>query len=482
MEHQGKTAVWVLDQATMTVTPQPIQVAGAEGNAVLVRGGLAPGQVVVTAGVHVLTSGQKVKLYAQIVAIRVDVDDRALSVRRDDERSGLRSSRLNISRWALEHPALTRYLMVVLMVLGFAAYFQLGQDEDPPFTFRAMVVRAFWPGASAQQMAEQVTDKIEKTLQEVPHADTIRSYTKPGESLTIFQIRDSSPPKEVANVWYQVRKKIGDMRGTLPAGVIGPFFNDEFGDVYGSIYALTSDGFSYEELREHADRVRQRLLQVRDVAKVELFGAQDEKLFVEISQKRLAQLGIDLNQVVAQLGAQNAVEGAGVLSAASDNIQVRIGGQFNSVDELKRFPIRAVNPANGLASSLRLADIAEIRRAYLDPPQTKVRHQGQEVIALGISMAKGGDIIELGKALSTTVALHSEATCRSASRCARFRTSRRRCRARSASSSACCSRRSRSCWRSASSAWACTSSRFASTSGPAWWWASRSRWCWRSPS
>ncbi len=314
------------------------------------------------------------------------------------------ASRLNISRWALEHPALTRYLMVVLMVLGFAAYFQLGQDEDPPFTFRAMVVRAFWPGASAQQMAEQVTDKIEKTLQEAPYADKIRSYTKPGESLTIFQIRDSSPPKDVANVWYQVRKKIGDMRGTLPSGVIGPFYNDEFGDVYGSIYALTSDGFSYEELREHADRVRQTLLQVPHVAKVELFGAQDEKLFVEISQKRLAQLGIDINQVVAQLGAQNAVEGAGVLSAASDNIQVRIGGQFNSVDELKHFPIRAVNPANGLASSLRLADIAEIRRAYVDPPQTKVRHQGQEVIALGISMAKGGDIIELGKALGTNVA------------------------------------------------------------------------------
>lgn len=314
-------------------------------------------------------------------------------------------SRFNISRWALEHPALTRYLMVVLLVLGFAAYFQLGQDEDPPFTFRAMVVRAFWPGASAQQMAEQVTDKIEKTLQEAPYADKIRSYTKPGESLTIFQIRDSSPPKEVANVWYQVRKKIGDMRGTLPVGVVGPFYNDEFGDVFGSIYALSSDGFSQKELRDHADRVRQKLLQVPDVAKVELFGAQDEKLFVEISQRRLAQLGIDLTQVVAQLGAQNAVEGAGVLSAASDNVQVRIGGQFNSVEELKRFPIRAINPATGLASSLRLGDIAEIKRVYLDPPQTKVRYQGQEVIALGISMARGGDIIALGKSLSASIGL-----------------------------------------------------------------------------
>ncbi len=180
----------------------------------------------------------------------------------------------NISRWALEHPALTRYLMIVLMVLGVAAYFQLGQDEDPPFTFRAMVVQAYWPGASAQQVAEQVTDRIEKTLQEVPYADKIRSYTKPGESLTILQLKDSSPAKEVAGSWYQARKRVGNMRGTLPSGVIGPVFNDDFGDVFGTIYALAADGFSAEELRVHAESVRQRLLRVPDVAKVELFGVQ----------------------------------------------------------------------------------------------------------------------------------------------------------------------------------------------------------------
>src|SRR5688572_12254252 len=191
----------------------------------------------------------------------------------------------NLSKWALDHPALTRYLMVVLMLLRFTAYFQLGQDEDPPFTFRAMVVRTYWPGATAQQVAEQVTDKIERTLQEVPYADKIRSYTKPGESLTLFQIADSTPPREVPNIWYQVRKKVGDMRGTLPSGIRGPFFNDEFGDVYGSIYALSADGFSDEELRQHAERVRSRLLRVPDVAKVELFGVQEEKVYVEISQK-----------------------------------------------------------------------------------------------------------------------------------------------------------------------------------------------------
>lgn len=303
------------------------------------------------------------------------------------------AKRFNISKWALDHPALTRYLIVVLMLLGLAAYFQLGQDEDPPFTFRAMVVRAYWPGATAQQIADQVTDKIEKTLQEVPYADKIRSYSKPGETLIIFQVQDSSPPKEMQQIWYTVRKKVQDIRGTLPGGVIGPFFNDEFGDVYGSIYALSSDGFSYEELKEQADRVRQRLLKVKHVNKVEIFGAQDEKVFIEISQKRLAQLGLDFNGVIAQLGAQNAVESAGVIDSPSDYVQVRVGGQFNSVEELRALPIRA----NG--NSFRLGDIATVKRAYVDPPQVKVRDNGREVIALGISMAKGGDIIELGKEL-----------------------------------------------------------------------------------
>ena len=314
------------------------------------------------------------------------------------------TSRFNVSRWAIEHAPLTRYLMIVLLALGAAAYFQLGQDEDPPFTFRVMVVQAFWPGATAMQMAEQVTDRIEKTLQEVPYADVIRSYTKPGESLTLLALADSSPPKSVPEVWYQVRKKVGDMRSTLPAGVIGPVFNDEFGDVYGSIFALSADGFSPEELREFADDVRQRLLRVPDVAKVAMFGAQPEKLYVEIPQKRLAQLGLDLNQVVAQLGAQNAVEGAGVLDARSENLQVRVGGSFDSIDELARLPIRAVNPATGAASSLRLGDIAEIRRAYADPPAVMVRHQGRPVIALGVSMAEGGDIIALGRALKAAAA------------------------------------------------------------------------------
>jgi multidrug efflux pump subunit AcrB len=305
----------------------------------------------------------------------------------------------NLSRWAIEHPALTRYLLVVLMVLGFAAYFQLGQDEDPPFTFRAMVVRTYWPGATAQQVAEQVTDKIERTLQEVPGADKIRSYSKPGESQIIFQLKDSTRGADVPNTWYTVRKKIGDMRSTLPGGIQGPFFNDEFGDVYGVIYALESEGFSDAEVKVFADDVRQQLLRVPDVAKVELFGVQDEKLYIEISQKRLSQLGLDMNQVLAQLGQQNAVESAGAVQTPLDVVQVRVAGQFEAVEQLRAMPIRGSTGAQ-----LRLGDIAEIKRGYVDPASIKVRYQGKQVVALGISMAKGGDIIRLGKALQAATA------------------------------------------------------------------------------
>lgn len=305
----------------------------------------------------------------------------------------------NLSRWALDHGPLTRYLMLVLMLLGFASYFQLGQDEDPPFTFRVMVLRTYWPGATAQQMAEQVTDKLERTLQEVPYADKIRSYSKPGESQIIFEVKDSSKGSDVANLWYVVRKKIGDMRATLPGGVQGPFFNDDFGDVYGVIYALESDGFSPAELRNFADDVRQRLLRVKDVAKVEQFGIQDEKVYIEVSQKRVAQLGLDFNAVLQQIGAQNAVESAGTIQSPLDVVQVRVAGQFTNVDQLRAMPIRGSS-----GNQLRLGDIADIHRGYIDPPAVKVRYQGREVVALGIAMAKGGDIIALGKALRVATA------------------------------------------------------------------------------
>jgi multidrug efflux pump subunit AcrB len=306
--------------------------------------------------------------------------------------------RLNLSRWALEHIPFIRYLIVVLLLGGIMSYSKLGQDEDPPFTFRAMVIRAYWPGSSSVQMAEQVTDKLEKKLQETPFVDKIRSYSKPGETLIILELRESTPPKEVQQVWYQVRKKIGDIRSTLPAGVMGPLFNDEFGDTYGSIFALSTDGFTYAEVKDYADFVRQQLLAVPTVSKVELYGMQDEKLYIEFSSKKFGQLGIPFEAVVAQINAQNAVEGSGVLVTPTDNLQVRVSGALISPKDLENLPLRA----NG--NSFRLGDFAKVTRAYQDPPRDKMRFNGKEVIGLGISMEKGGDIIQLGRHLDAAAA------------------------------------------------------------------------------
>jgi multidrug efflux pump len=303
----------------------------------------------------------------------------------------------NLSRWALEHIPLTRYLIVALLIGGILSYGSLGQDEDPPFTFRAMVVRAIWPGATALQMADQVTDKLEKKLQETPYIDKIRSYSKPGETLIILQLRESTPPKETSAAWYQVRKKIGDIRSTLPAGVLGPFFNDEFGDTYGSIFALSGDGFNYAEVKDYADFVRQQFLKVPSVAKVELFGVQDEKIHIEFSHKKFAQLGIPFEAIVAQLNTQNSVESTGVLITPTDNLQVRVTGAMKSVKDLEDMELRASG------TTFRLGDFATVKREYKDPPQDKMRFNGMEVIGLGISMEKGGDIIQMGRNLEKTV-------------------------------------------------------------------------------
>ncbi|MDH5859096.1 efflux RND transporter permease subunit [Lampropedia aestuarii] len=303
-------------------------------------------------------------------------------------------SRHNLSKWALDHPALTRYLLIVLLVLGCLAYFQLGQDEDPPFTFRAMVIQTQWPGATAEQVAEQVTSRIERTLQEVPYAYKIDSYSKPGVSQIIFQLAENSPPNEVPQLWYTVRKKIGDMAYQLPQGVQGPFFIDDFGDVYGVIYALSGEGYTFAELKVQADNIRQQLLRVPDVAKVELFGEQEERIYIEAPQQRLSQLGLNIPEVLNQLGQQNAVTPAGSVHSVGEQVRIRVQGQFDALEDLRAMPIRAAS-----GQQLRLGDIAEVWRGYEDPASVKVRFQGQPVIALGISMAKGGDIVKLGKSL-----------------------------------------------------------------------------------
>src|SRR5450830_405186 len=304
----------------------------------------------------------------------------------------------NLSRWALEHIPLTRYLMAALLIGGIVSYGKLGQDEDPPFTFRNMVVTAKWPGATAVQMAEQVTDKLERKLQETPYIDKIKSYSKPGETLILLQLRESTPPRETATSWYQVRKKLGDIALTLPAGVRGPFFNDEFGDTYGSIVALSGEGFSYAEVKDYADFVRQQLLRVPLVAKVEQFGVQDEKLNIIISRSKFAQLGLPFESIVEQISTQNAVESFFIVTAPTDNLQVRVTGALATIKNLEELQLRSPT------ASVRLGDIATITRGYSDPPQDKMRFNGHEVIGLGVSMEKGGDIIEMGHGLDATLA------------------------------------------------------------------------------
>jgi multidrug efflux pump len=307
-------------------------------------------------------------------------------------------SRLNLSEWALKHQSFVVVLMVVFAVLGTLSYQRLGQSEDPPFTFKIMVVRTFWDGATAREVEEQLTDRIERKLQEVPNVDYVRSYSKPGESLVFFAAKDSAPSAVIPDIWYQVRKKVGDIRHTLPGGIRGPFFNDEFGDVYGSIYVLVGDGFDYAKLKDYANEVRNDLLRVPDVAKVDFFGEQDEKIYVEISNARLANVGIDAQTLFAALAQQNVVAPAGAFETATDKIYVRPTGRFATVDEVKNLTVRANNRL------VRLGDYARVYRGFADPPQPKMRYLGKEVLGIGVSMAKGGDIIALGEHLEAETA------------------------------------------------------------------------------
>lgn len=301
--------------------------------------------------------------------------------------------KINLSRWALENQPLVRYLLAVFIFAGVAAFFSLGQEEDPPFVFRGMVVRAYWPGATAMQMGQQVADPIEKVIQEIPYAYKIRSYSKPGETVIFLQLDDSAPPKQVADIWYTTRKRVSDMAGTLPRGVVGPFFNDEFGDTFGVLLAFSADGFKYAELKDFVTQVRQEMLKVPDVAKVQLFGVQPEKVFIDVSHYKIAQLGISAQDIFNQINSQNSVTSQGVLSLEDQKVWSRVQGQFESIDDLANMPIRAGR------NTLLLKDIARVHRGYLDPPVSKMRFNGKEVIGLGISMVNGGDIIRLGQEL-----------------------------------------------------------------------------------
>ena len=304
------------------------------------------------------------------------------------------SQRFNLSDWTLHHRTLVGFLLLAIAVMGVVAYGRLSQAEDPPFTFKLMVIRSFWPGASALQVERQLTDKIEKKLQEMPFIDRVQSFSRPGESTVMFFAKDSTPPAMVPEVFYQVRKKIGDIRQNLPAGIQGPFFNDEFGDVFGSIYALTAEGLDYPQLKDIAERLRDDLLHIPGVGKVEIFGVQDEKIFVELSNAKLATLGVDQATIVQALSQQNAVAGAGFFELQDERIQIRPGGAYDTVQAVADTLIRSGN------RSFRLGDIATVRRGTSDPPAPEVRYGGKRALAIGVAMAPGGDIIQLGKALN----------------------------------------------------------------------------------
>ncbi|HET9679138.1 MAG TPA: efflux RND transporter permease subunit [Gammaproteobacteria bacterium] len=302
--------------------------------------------------------------------------------------------RFNVSQWALRHRSLVTYFMVVVAIFGIYGYGQLSQSEDPPFTFKIMVVQTLWPGATATDVRQQVTARIARELQEVPNADFIRAYSRPGESMIFFVVKDSIPAENVPDVWYQVRKRVGDMAHTLPTGVIGPFFNDEFGDVYTNIYALEGDGYSFAELKNYADHLRSELLRVPDVAKVDYFGEQAQRVYIEISNAKLATLGISPQQIVSVLRTQNVVAPSGFVATRSDRIAVRASGAFDSVEDIRQISFRA----NGRL--FQLGDIATVTAAYQDPPQQAMRFDGTQVLGIGVTMREGGDVIALGEHLS----------------------------------------------------------------------------------
>ncbi|KVG66603.1 efflux RND transporter permease subunit [Burkholderia cenocepacia] len=301
--------------------------------------------------------------------------------------------RFNLSAWALRHQALVVYLIALATLAGILAYTRLAQSEDPPFTFRVMVIRTFWPGATARQVQEQVTDRIGRKLQETPAIDFLRSYSRPGESLIFFTMKDSAPVKDVPETWYQIRKKVGDIGYTLPPGVQGPFFNDEFGDVYTNIWTLEGDGFSPAQLHDYADQLRTVLLRVPGVAKVDYFGDPDQRIFIEVNNAQLTRLGISPQQLGQAINAQNDVSSAGTLTTADDRVFVRPSGQFDNVAAIADTLIRI----NG--RTFRLGDLATVKRGYDDPPVTQMRANGKAVLGIGVTMQPGGDVIRLGKAL-----------------------------------------------------------------------------------
>jgi multidrug efflux pump len=309
-----------------------------------------------------------------------------------------KKSHFNLSEWALKNQALVLYVMLMLTITGFLAYTKLGQSEDPPFTFKVMLVRTTWPGASAIEVEQQITDKLEKKIQEVPNIDYSSSYSRPGESMIFIVIKDDTFSAAIPNIWYQVRKKVADIRHTLPSNVESLVFNDEFSDVYGSMYALTGDGFDNFSLKKQAEIIRAELLKTPDVAKIDFFGEQKQRIFIELSNAKLSTLGINTTTLVNILQAQNAVVRGGTYDSPTERIRIDVSGRYNILQDLRELRLRANN------QDFKLSDVARVYRGYEDPPLETTRFNGKESLLLGISMKEGGDVIKLGHALDSKIA------------------------------------------------------------------------------
>ena len=305
------------------------------------------------------------------------------------------NQKFNLSEWALNNKGLILYLMILLSIVGLVSFSKLSQSEDPPFTFKVMVVQTYWPGATAEQVSLQVTDKIEKELMSTGLYDRITAYSRPGESMVMFIAKDTLKSSQITDVWYQARKKVTDIQQQLPSGVQGPYFDDEFGDTFGNIYVLTGKEFNYATLKEYADRLQLQLQRVKDVSKVNLIGLQDQKIWIEISNTKAAQLGIPVSAIQQALSQQNSVNNAGFFETGTDRIQVRVSGALQSIDDLKRMPLLVAD------KTIQLGDVAEVYRGFSDPAQPRMRFMGENGIGIAVSMRKGGDIIALGKHLET---------------------------------------------------------------------------------
>src|SRR6267378_1146305 len=270
--------------------------------------------------------------------------------------------RLNLSEWAITHRPLVLFMILLLSAAGVFSYLNLGRAEDPSFTIKVMVVNVGWPGATATEMQAQVADKIEKKLQELPFLDRVETYSQPAVSVIRVNLVDTTPPAKVKDLWYQVRKKVGDIKGSLPSGITGPNFNDEYGDVYSALYMLSAQGLSLAELKAHAEDIRQRLLRVSDVNKVDIIGERPQKIFIELSHAKLANLGVTPQQIFDSVAKQNAVVAGGSVDTSADRINLRVTGAFSGVAAIAAVPVQAGGQV------FRLGDIATVNRGYEDPP------------------------------------------------------------------------------------------------------------------